>query len=305
MKPENKQKCFALYDYAKTEKKRVERCNLCGSDRFTVITHSDRYTFGAAASACHSCGLVFLNPLMTAAEYSNFYAKVYRPLVSAYHGRLIDAHTIQDEQQEYAEALTRFLQPVLEGKNFKTMLDVGGSTGVVARALAKRFNLAATVLDPAADELACAQADGFTVVPGFVEDYQPKEMFDVVIVCQTIDHFIDAQGAMSKLRNLINPKGLLFLDIVDFRAAYLRNWSIEEAVKIDHPYYFTQESVECLFARTGFEVIQRNYASDHLHVGYICRPTERQPNSAPCADGVQKMFDEIRFVQNVRRPARG
>jgi 2-polyprenyl-3-methyl-5-hydroxy-6-metoxy-1,4-benzoquinol methylase len=305
MKPENKQKCFALYDYKARQKQRINRCNLCDAEKFTIITHSDRYTFGASANACDNCGLVFLNPVMTAAEYSHFYARTYRPLVSAYHGRLIDAHTIQDEQQEYAEALCNFLEPHFEGKGFKTLLDVGGSTGVVARALAKKFGLKATVLDPAADELACAQAEGITIAPGFIEDFKTAERFDAIIVCQTIDHFLDAHGAMRKLHELLNPNGILFLDIVDFRAAYLRNWSLEEAVKIDHPYYFTQETAIALFKRTGFQVIQSNYAADHLHVGYICRPATPDFEALPARAATEKMFEEIRFVHNVRRPARG
>lgn len=301
MKSQNKEKCFALYDYKAREKQWISSCNLCGGAKFTVLNHTDRYTFPASANACDNCGLVFLNPVMTKAEYGEFYARIYRPLVSAYHGRLIDANTIQAEQADYAQALSVFLEPYLGGKQFKNLLDVGGSTGVVASALAKRFNLAATVLDPAADELACAKAEGFTVVPGFVEDYNGKERFDVIIVCQTIDHFLDARGAMTKLRELINPNGLLFVDIVDLRAAYLRNWSVEEAIKIDHPYYFTEASAKALLARSGFEVVRSNYAADHLHIGYLCRPVPYQPDALPSPDATQRMFDEIRYVHNFRR----
>ena len=39
---------------------------------------------------------------MTADAYGRFYDGIYRPLVSAFHGRLIDAATIQAEQREYA-----------------------------------------------------------------------------------------------------------------------------------------------------------------------------------------------------------
>src|SRR5687767_14679381 len=86
-------------------RRRPDRCNLCGASAFTVLTHRDRYGFPVTASACDRCGLVFLDPVMTAAAYSRFYAGTYRPLVSAYHGRLIDAHTIQGEQWQYAADL--------------------------------------------------------------------------------------------------------------------------------------------------------------------------------------------------------
>ena len=90
------------FDYAAQPRTPVDRCNLCGAESFTVLTHRDRYGYPASAVACDACGLVFLDPVMTGDAYGRFYAGTYRPLVSAYHGRLIDARTIQDEQREYA-----------------------------------------------------------------------------------------------------------------------------------------------------------------------------------------------------------
>ncbi len=53
------------FDYAAQQKARVERCNLCGSDAFIVLTHRDRYGYPASACGCSRCGLVFLDPVMT------------------------------------------------------------------------------------------------------------------------------------------------------------------------------------------------------------------------------------------------
>ena len=86
------------FDYATQSVQPVAECNLCGGERFVVLAHRDRYGYSAQAPACRQCGLVFLNPVMTADAYREFYTRVYRPLVSAYHGRLIDAKTIQAER---------------------------------------------------------------------------------------------------------------------------------------------------------------------------------------------------------------
>src|SRR5687768_486002 len=82
------------FDYAAQSKVRVERCNLCGELEFVGLTHRDRYGYPAVTSGCTQCGLVFLDPVMTREAYAAFYTKTYRPLVSAFHGRLIDARTI-------------------------------------------------------------------------------------------------------------------------------------------------------------------------------------------------------------------
>lgn len=289
------------YDYAAQPREAVSSCNLCGAGRFVVVSHQDRYGFHAEAHACERCGLVFLNPRLTAAAYGRFYEAVYRPLVSAFHGRLIDARTIQDEQRVYAAERIELLRPFVSPES-KTLLDIGGSTGVVASCLAAEFGVTATVIDPAPMEVAEARRLGLETVTGLVEQHDFRgRTFDLVIVCQTVDHLLDVGGTVSRVRELLAPNGLLFVDIVDFRAAYLRNWSVEDAIKIDHPYYLTEPTMTAYLARAGFEVLRSDYAADHLHVGYVCRPGAPDVHAVPDPAGVREMLREIRFVQNTAR----
>ena len=286
------------FDYGAQPKSRVDRCNLCGATAFTGLTHRDRYEYPACAAACSGCGLVFLDPVMTREAYARFYAETYRPLVSAYHGRTIDASSIQQEQREYAVERGDLLAPYLTGRGYRTLLDIGGSTGVVAHALARRFDLRATVVDPAPLETAQAQALGIETIEGLIETVDLGDRrFDVALLCQTVDHLLDIGGTLRRVRELLAQTGLLFVDIVDFRAAYLRNWSIEEAVKIDHPYYLTEPTMVAYLRQAGFDVVRTDFAVDHLHVGYVTQPST--PASAlPDADDVCTLWREIRFVQN-------
>jgi 2-polyprenyl-3-methyl-5-hydroxy-6-metoxy-1,4-benzoquinol methylase len=289
------------YDYAAQPKEAVDVCNLCGGRSFVVLTHRDRYGFRAQAHACAGCGLVFLNPRMTADAYARFYEGVYRPLVSAFHGRLIDAVTIQDEQREYAVERAEFVRPFVAGAGLKTMLDIGGSTGVVAHHFAQEFALDATVIDPAPLEVEQARRYGLQTITGLVERHDfGNRRFDVVIICQTVDHLLDVAGTLARVRRLLSDRGRLFIDIVDFRAAYLRQWSVEDAVKIDHPYYLTETTMTAYLRRAGFDVLRTGYAADHLHVSYVCAPSA-PAEEPPAAADVQALLREVRYVQNVRR----
>jgi ubiquinone/menaquinone biosynthesis C-methylase UbiE len=287
------------FDYLAQPRARVERCNLCGGSVFIGLTHRDRYGYPATASGCARCGLVFLDPVMTAAAYGDFYARTYRPLVSAFHGRLIDARTIQQEQREYAVERGDLLAAQVNGRGYRTLLDIGGSTGVVADAFARRFGLRATVVDPAPLETAQAQALGIETIEGLVEHVDlGARQFDVVVLCQTVDHLLDVTGTLRRLRDLIVPGGLFFVDIVDFRAAYLRNASVEAAIKIDHPYYLTEATMTAYLRRSGFEIARSDYAADHLHVSYIAQAATPRPDALPPAESVAALWREVRAVQN-------
>lgn len=286
------------YDYAAQSKEWIDHCNLCGSAYFGTICQEDRYGYPASAAVCQTCGLTFLNPRMTATAYTQFYQSVYRPLVSAYHGRLIDAQTVQKDQVGYTDQLVKMLAPFVSHNPHHTLLDVGGSTGVVAAGLAKAYGWKATVIDPAPDEVEAARAMGIESITGFVEDWDPKgKSFDFVGIFQTIDHLLDIKGTFSKLRTVIKPEGLLLVDIVDFRHAYLRSWSVQAGVKIDHPYYLTESSTRAILARTGFDPIYQYVSPDMLHVLYICKPMEAKEDFLPPREEVNRYLEEIRYVQ--------
>jgi len=291
------------FDYAAQPKEPLAACNLCGGSSFVVIAHRDRYGYPTEAHACGRCGLVFINPRMTAAAYGRFYDGVYRPLVSAFHGRSIDADTILDEQRAYAAERAGLVRPFMD-RRFRTMLDIGGSTGVVAHHFSAEFGLDGTVIDPAPLEVEKARSLGLRTITGLVEAHDFGDArFDVVIICQTADHLLDVRGTLEQVRRVLADDGLLFVDIVDFRAAYLRNWSVEEAVKIDHPYSLTETTMPAYLRRAGFHVHRADYAADHLHVSYLCRPASPEGDGLPEARQVEEMLREIRFVQNAPRPA--
>ena len=289
------------YDYAAQPKQAQDACNLCGRSEFVILAHRDRYGYPAEAHACRHCGLVFLNPRMTAGAYGRFYNGIYRPLVSAFHGRLIDARTIQDEQRMYAIERADFIRPFIAHSRQQTLLDIGGSTGVVAHHFAREFGLQGTLIDPAPLEVEQAHRLGLETVTGLVEEHDfGQRRFDVVIICQTVDHLLDVAGTLTRVRQLLSDYGLLFIDIVDFRAAYLRHWSVEEAIKIDHPYYLTEPTMCAYLRSAGFDVLRSDYAADHLHVSYVCRPGAADSDLMPTASSVDELLREVRLVQNAR-----
>jgi SAM-dependent methyltransferase len=289
------------YHYATKEKIFLDSCNLCGSDDWVILTHRDRYGFAAQTAACGECGLAVMNPRMTAPEYAEFYANWYRPLVSAFHGRTIDAVSVQREQQLYSEEMETLVQPYLQARGGQSFLDVGGSTGVVAKHFTKCFGVVPTVIDPAPDEIQEANQIGLKTITALIEDWDPGELkYDIVGMFQTIDHLLDIRGTLEKIRSLIKPDGIFLVDIVDFRASYLKNGSVELATKIDHPYSLTEFVMECYLRRTGFKILRRAYSADYHLVAYVCKPVDPQPDHLPDRMEIREFFRELRFIQNSR-----
>jgi len=94
---ERKDRIAALgYDYAAQPKQALTSCNLCGAGEFVILTHRDRYAYPAQAHACRHCGLVFLNPRMTAEAYGRFYDGIYGHLSPWFRDRPLTAERCPD-----------------------------------------------------------------------------------------------------------------------------------------------------------------------------------------------------------------
>jgi SAM-dependent methyltransferase len=241
---------------------------------------------------CSRCGLGFISPRLTAAEYAEFYVHTYRPLVSAYHGRTIDATTVQADQRGYAAELVDFLRRALPAPP-ATVLDVGGSTGVVGGAIGTAFGARTTVLDPSPDELAIAAAAGMQTIAGFIEDYDPGDAtWDLVLLCQTVDHLLDVRSVLERMRAITANAGHAYVDVLDVAYVMQHEGGLEQAVKIDHPYYLTRDTALAYFGLTGFRVVAERL-SDDGHWGFLLAPGERaEPDWTDLAARAERLLGE-------------
>jgi len=290
------------YTYATRAKDRVEACNLCGRpDRAVEVARRDRYGYPATMVVCRHCGLGYLSPRLTAAGYEEFYVGVYRPLVSAYHGRRIDAETVQVDQRGYAAELADYLEPLLPAT--ATILDVGGSTGVVAGVMADRMGAAATVLDPSPAELAVARAAGLETVPGLAEDLDGAgRRWDLVLLCQTIDHLLDVRATLAALRRSTAAGGRAFVDVLDLGFALRRAGAIEGAVKIDHPYYLTPMTAAAYFAGAGYAIVGERLSADGHH-GFVLQPAPpTEPDWAGLEAAATRLLADIGAAADIAGP---
>jgi 2-polyprenyl-3-methyl-5-hydroxy-6-metoxy-1,4-benzoquinol methylase len=166
-------------------------CNQCGGSDLTVLATSDRYGLPVTTVRCDACRLRFINPRMTAAGYAAFYAKHYRPLLTALMGTPHSPDIVRENQRKYAVTLLREVTAWVEPLPESRLLDLGGSTGIVARAFAERWDCESTVVDPAPEEVIQA-GDFATPICGTAEEVRfTPGRFDVILMCRTIEHLRD------------------------------------------------------------------------------------------------------------------
>lgn len=268
----------------------VLRCPLCEGTELRDLHNRDRCGYHATSTLCERCAFVFLSPRMTREKYADFYQNWYRKIVSAHSGREVTAATLDDSHSAYARAIAEFIAPYAAHPTRKTALDIGGSTGIFASELASRWGYRCTVLDPSPDELEIAARKGFETVEGFAETFDDPRRFDLVAMLQTVDHLLDLSTTLDKCHSLLSSHGLFVIDFVDWQYQY-RRYGVQQAIKIDHPLYFSPSTASCALSRHGFEPLFSTRSDRHLI--YCCRPVPPQPHRLPSEKATQETLDEL------------
>ena len=275
-------------------------CDLCSGKVFRTIAHQDRYGFSGIYQLCENCGLVFQNPHPTGKAYEEFYAKWYRPLLTAYLGRAENSNTIQVEQYEYARKVVQFLKNSRCVEKLSVSVDIGGSTGIVARAIEETFGGECLVVDPSPDELDVARKNGRTIELGLAETWDSKgRQFDFVLICRSIDHLLSIDKVFKKVASMLRPGGLFFVDFVDFETAARSIGDYRNKLKVDHVYYLSDTTMRQYFQKHGYEIVATDFAN--YQPGYLVRHTGRtefsQDSSRPYAREFGRVLRD-RLVSN-------
>lgn len=204
-------RCAALVEQVRALPwERKEQSEWCVGAPIAVIAEQDRYGIPLRAGMCLESGLVFLMDRLTLEGYAAFYQDFYRPFVSQFWAGPFDLKAFRKQGRRYGNAVFESIASRLPAASSArpTLLDIGGSTGHVAQVFAERANYHATVLDPAPDELQVAADSGLEVAEGFLETYDAEgRQFDLVLLCQTIDHLLDLRGSLARIYDLVKPGG--------------------------------------------------------------------------------------------------
>jgi hypothetical protein len=262
-----------------------------------VLSNRDRYDFPVRTVLCTGCGLIYLVERLTRDEYSKFYASgTYRSLTSKFSGGETHIEAIRCDQVNYAAKVISALEGCFEFQGHRSLLDVGGSAGVVATAVGSRFGCAATVLDPAIEEVAAARAIGVDGVVGSLETFRSGKKFGLILLCRSIEHLYDLRASLLKIRDLLHPDGLFYCDIIDFVECCRCNGAPEAVTKIDHCYWLCQETAPAIFRALGFDIISVDVSWESDCIGYVlrrCQPMGTPRTSKVALETIVRRLREI------------
>ena len=253
------------------EKEVASRCRLCGGELLPVLEDVHDTRFGLPGSygiyGCRRCGLEHTLPQPSQAELNRLYEEHYNfaeATGASYHGlrRLLHSPLV------YHLWLALDGDVSFHGRRGRgRLLDVGCNEG---RGLtfyrANGFQAEGLELNGVA--AAAARARGFTVHEEPLERFQPPEPYDVIVMSNVLEHFLDFRQALSDARRLLVANGEVLISLPNNRSWLRRcfgrawiNWHVPF-----HIVHFSPKTLIRALEESGFGIRKASQITPALWV---------------------------------------
>lgn len=138
-----------------------------------------------------------------------------------------------------------------------------------------------------------APSDKVEMIDGFYEERDFKEKFDYVISRFNLEHIIDPEFYLSKIKREIKDGGLFFVQVPNVE--YFLKSGLLNVFAHEHTQYFNPHSLETMLKRHGFEVVLMKGHQEPSLV-FCARVPEAAVRPKTAFDGNQKRLSEIASI---------
>lgn len=224
-------------------------CLLCGPSRTRLIAEVGQFGWPTFVSICTNCGLVFLNPRWTKADYDRFYASEYDQFY-----RFDDQEAAAKEQRK-ARVVWQRLHEHTAGK-FRSALDIGCGLGWGLDYLRGQVpGLAIAGIEPSdyCAEHFTNQLGGELIARDVDADWQEanRGRFDLIVFRHVLEHLLDPIEVLKKVNQALSPQGVVYIAVPDMMhpdGSLANFW-----YRCVHTYYYSEVTLSRIAAIAGLE----------------------------------------------------
>jgi len=251
-------------------------CDICGCADWDILFEKGRNQEHVINVICRQCGLVFVNPRKQKDEIVTDYSNGTFSLIA--RGAQQPSQTKIYESEQHARERFHILNNCLDLRNTNPgkSLEIGCGIGSFLY-LMRGAGWEVQGIEPDGNYADTGKYEyDITIESAFIEniDYEPAS-FDLVSMFHVIEHLNSPSEVMSRIRHILRPNGILFLECPCIENPY--NGDLEKFFWSAHLFSFSRSTLNGMLQLQGFTPLHFGYRNDFLWV--IAQRTEGEITS--------------------------
>jgi len=237
----------------------------CGGREFVKITNKDRFGLPFSSVICERCGLIITNPRIAEESLPRYYREIYYPLVLGTLENTIMENIVCENQ---GEKIFLYCKDIINGIGTDKIkiLEIGCASGfnlTTFERLARERNIICELWGTEYEESNAdvARKKGIRIIDGEFDSVKGVN-YDLIIMSHVLEHIIDINACLQKIKNVLSDNGLLYVEVPglmnmelmekDYNGNY-RTFSVHA-----HMYNFNLTSLGYIARINGYELIKGN-----------------------------------------------
>ncbi|ABX12006.1 class I SAM-dependent methyltransferase [Nitrosopumilus maritimus] len=248
-------------------------CPCCSSNNLYIAF--EKSFFNLPVLKCNECGLHFIWDKNLTLNLEKYYDETYWDVF-----RNIKNKQIKNQQTDNAYLIKKFpkfiqkffdwtgvrkslsrsqswyLLPLLKKKH--SLFELGSGEGFILEFFEKNgFDVFGMEPSKINFSLINRKLTYGKCVTGSADDIKSiKKKFDVIILSHVFEHLKDCKQVLLDLKKILNPNGIIFIDVPN--CSNLK--TLHESIFTQpHIFHFTKKSIESLSSSTGFSIIKADF----------------------------------------------
>jgi ubiquinone/menaquinone biosynthesis C-methylase UbiE len=241
---------------------KLNECPICGDDKLNsfISTNVQMHARGEEFNfdQCENCSLVMLNPRVDIEKIDTYYTHNYLPYrgASAW-GRY--QSMVENSQNKLDEKRVGLLTKYKTLNEKTTVLDIGcGKPSFLAKC-SEKYKTKCIGID-FSDKGWKESSKDFGSIDLLVTDVNNLKLDkspDIITMWHYLEHDYSPKETLEKLKSIISPKGLVFIEVPNFesesRKEFGDNWAGYHTPR--HTFLFSPKTIKQLLKDTGFSIV--------------------------------------------------
>jgi SAM-dependent methyltransferase len=168
--------------------------------------------------------------------------------------------------EEHHAEFANFIQKV----NPKSVLEIGGAHGLLAREYMNRENIDWVIIEPNPVPVEGCRAQFINKF--FDESFSSKKSFDAVIHSHVLEHLYEPNKFMENLSKFIDRGKYLIFTLPNMKVMLENKYT--NCLNFEHTVFITEPYIEYLLLKNGFEIHEKKYFKDDHSIFYKAIKTD-------------------------------